>query len=68
MATIKASTQKLKDGIPVVIRSAVLKDAVPFLQTVMTYIDENEGQVWEPGEFKKSEAEELPWGSCFNRP
>ncbi len=61
MATIQLTKHKLKDGTEIILRHGVEDDAKTLVETVRTYVEQNEGQVWEPGEFDKTEAEDRKW-------
>jgi RimJ/RimL family protein N-acetyltransferase len=61
MATISPSQVRLKDGTLVTLRGATEEDTAAVTKAVTAYVAENDGQVWEPGEFKKTEAEEREW-------
>lgn len=61
MALIAASTHSLKDGTFVLIRNALEFDVRAVKEAVTAYVAENEGQVWEPDEFQKTDAEEFEW-------
>jgi RimJ/RimL family protein N-acetyltransferase len=61
MARIDPESTRLKDGTEVTIRAGVEKDAPSLLATLSAYISENEGMVWEPDEYRKSEEEIREW-------
>jgi RimJ/RimL family protein N-acetyltransferase len=61
MAHIDSKTCHLKDGTEVILRTGVENDAPSLLLTLSTYIAENEGMVWEPDEYRKSEKEIGEW-------
>lgn len=48
-------------GDEVTLRTGVEDDAAELLATISTYIFENSGMVWEPDEYKYSEAEMREW-------
>jgi len=52
---------KLKDGSSVVLRSGVEEDAARLLEVIESYILENDGLLWEPGEYRKTEADIRAW-------
>lgn len=54
-------THRLKDGASVTIRSAREEDAAPLLATIRAYIAQNDGMAWEPGEYRRTEAEIKSW-------
>jgi len=57
MAHIDSTIRHLKDGSEVTLRTGVEEDAPSLLATLSNYISENEGMVWEPDEYRKSEQE-----------
>jgi hypothetical protein len=69
MARIDPESTRLKDGTEVTIRAGVEKDAPSLLATLSAYISENEGMVWEPDEYRKSEEEIREWiGGMLENP
>ncbi len=61
MASYPSSEYTLSDGQKILIRTAAEADAPTVKAMVETYISQNEGQVWEPGEFTPSLEEERAW-------
>ena len=61
MASIKPRKIQLKDGTDVILRAGLESDAQAILRAVSVYVDENDGQVWEPGEFKLTVEDEVKW-------
>jgi hypothetical protein len=61
MAQIDPESARLKDSTEVTIRTGVEKDASSLLATLSAYISENEGMVWEPDEYQKSEEDIREW-------
>jgi hypothetical protein len=61
MAHIDPKACHLKDGTEIILRTGVESDAPSLLRTLSTYIAENEGMVWEPDEYRKSEKEIEEW-------
>jgi RimJ/RimL family protein N-acetyltransferase len=69
MAYIDLEVGRLKDGSAVSIRTGVEDDAPSLLATISTYISENEGMVWEPDEYRKTEVEMREWiGGMLRNP
>jgi len=54
-------THRLKDGGSVVLRSGVEDDAPRLLEAIESYILQNDGILWEPGEHQKTEADIRAW-------
>jgi len=58
---LSPETHKLKDGSSVVLRSGVEDDAAQLLDVIGGYIDQNDGLLWEPGEYQKTEVDIRTW-------
>jgi RimJ/RimL family protein N-acetyltransferase len=52
---------KLKDGSSFILRSGVADDAARLLEVIGGYIVQNDGILWEPGEYQKTEADIRVW-------
>ncbi len=52
---------KLKDASSVTLRSGVEDDAARLLEVIGGYVHHNDGLLWEPGEFQKTEADIRTW-------
>jgi RimJ/RimL family protein N-acetyltransferase len=61
MAEILNSNYQLKNGLKVIIRTGVPSDAEALLECARAYMNDGEGQVWEPGEFTPTEEAERQW-------
>jgi RimJ/RimL family protein N-acetyltransferase len=61
MAHIDSEICRLKDGAEVTLRTGVPEDTSALLATISSYITENEGMSWGPGEFRKTDIEMLEW-------
>lgn len=61
MAAIDARVRKLRSGGEVVVRTAEAADAPGLLAAILEYVADNDGVVWAPGEFAKSEADVRAW-------
>jgi RimJ/RimL family protein N-acetyltransferase len=54
-------THSLKDGAPITLRCGVEDDAAALLAVTRAYIHQNDGMVWEPEEYQKTEDEMRAW-------
>jgi RimJ/RimL family protein N-acetyltransferase len=61
MGLILTTNKVLKDGRTIALRNAIEKDAQPLLESIQIYLNENEGQVWSPHEYHKSEDDFQEW-------
>jgi len=61
MAILVPTNHLLFNGEMITLRSANKNDAKSFFHTVITYLNENEGQVWAPHEYQKTEADFREW-------
>jgi len=58
---------QLKDGATITLRSAIARDAAPLLEVIRSYIHQNDGLLWEPDEYQKTEADIRTWiGGTFS--
>lgn len=61
MAEIPASNHVLNDGSTITIRVGIESDLAQLLKCAEAYIQDGDGQVWEPGEFQMTEEKEREW-------